>query len=639
MKRTLPQLLAMALLGAALMALLLLLTKGGLLNSWALDQLWYLNGPIPATRSRDPAVYNPEVVVAGIDNPTLRALRGSHPRLPRQVHAALIDRLTAMGARLIGFDVTFDQPGDPVEDAILLESVKRSGRVISNCYLKNDEAFSRLWIEGRAFFREAARSEGFVDMPLDYDHFIRRTRLYAPKGDLPCRVSLALAMYLADIGRQPSDVEYRRTHLLLPRVEGLAPVALALDHTGLSLIGFQGPPGTVPTFSVLEILEGKVATAAIQDKCVLVGGVAEEFRDSFHTPFSKKGDMPGVEIHAHILQNLFMNRLPREWTGPTWWLFLLGLTMATALFSGWRKPERAVFWVAGAALAALVIVLWLFPAQALFLNPFDLWAALALGWLSALSLDTLWLRQEKNTIARLFHRYVAPNLLDQLLEHPEAIALGGARRQAVVLFADVRGFTRICEERPPEDVITFLNTYFNAVTQIIFDHGGVLDKYIGDGLMAFFGVPLASGREAEQAVRAALAIRQTLVKLRAEGQAVGDFPIQEIGIGINGGEVVVGNVGSEMHQEYTLLGDTVNVAARLEALARSGEILISSWVAQRLPPGVFRLEARGAMQVKGRRGEVEAFEVVGLVAGETPQPSGPPATTADLQKSPENADA
>ncbi len=628
MKRTFRQLLAMALIAGALMVLLLLLTKGGLLNSWALDQLWYLNGPIPSTRSRMPPTYDPEVVVAGIDNQTLRVLRGSHHRLPRQVHAALIDRLTAMGARLIGFDVTFDQPGEPGEDDALLEAVKRSDRVVSNCYLKNDEAFSRIWIEGRAFFRAAARSEGFVDMPLDYDHFIRRTRLYAPKGDLPCRVSLALAMYLTDIGRLPSDVGYQRTHLLLPRVEGLDPVPLALDHTGLSLIGFQGGPGTIPTFPVVDILEGKVATAAIKDKCVLVGGVAEEFRDSFHTPFSKKGDMPGVEIHAHILQNLFMNRLPREWTGPTWWLFLLALAMLTAAFSGWRKPERAVLWIVAAALVAIVAVLWLFPAQALFLNPFDLWAALALGWISAISLDTLWLRQEKNTIARLFHRYVAPNLLDQLLEHPEAIALGGARREAVVLFADVRGFTRICEERPPEDVITFLNTYFNAVTQIIFEHGGVLDKYIGDGLMAFFGVPLATGNEAEQAVRAALAIRQALVKLRAEGQAVGDFPIREIGIGINGGEVVVGNVGSEMHQEYTLLGDTVNVAARLEALARSGEVLVTRWVAQRLPPGVFRVESRGLMQVKGRRGEVEAFEVVGLASGGTP-----------LQETPKPADA
>ncbi len=258
---------------------------------------------------------------------------------------------------------------------------------------------------------------------------------------------------------------------------------------------------------------------------------------------------------------------------------------------------------------------------------FDLWAALGLGWVCATALDTLFLRREKNTIARLFHRYVSPNLLNQLLEHPEAIALGGARRHAVVLFADVRGFTRICEERQPEEVITFLNTYFNAVTQIIFDHGGVLDKYIGDGLMAFFGVPIASGKEPEQAVRAALAIRQALVRLRAKGQAAGDFPIREIGIGINGGEVVVGNVGSEVHQEYTLLGDTVNVAARLESLARSGEILISGWVKDNLPAGVFQVHARGAMQVKGRRGEVEAFEVTGLATGTPATPEPHPSTT------------
>ncbi|NLI76329.1 MAG: adenylate/guanylate cyclase domain-containing protein [Candidatus Riflebacteria bacterium] len=626
MKRTLSQYLAMALLAAALMALLLLLSKGGLLTSWALDRLWSLNGPFGATVG-DGTVLNPQVVIAGIDNQTLRTLRGDRPRLSREIHARLVTTLTAMGARHIGFDITFDQPGDPAEDQALREAARQSGRVVTNCYLKNDEVFSRIWIEGRSFFRGEAFSEGFVDMPLDGDHFIRRTRLYAPKGELPTRVSLALAMYLADIGRTPQDVEYHRSYLVLPRLAGLSPITLPLDHTGLSLIGFLGKPGSIPTYSVADILAGKVPNEAFRDKCVLVGGTAEEFRDSFHTPFSPKGDMPGVEIHAHVLQNLFTNRLPREWSGPTWWALLLALAVGTAVFSGWRKPERALLWVIPAALAVLPLVLWLFVSSGLFLNMFDLWAALGLGWICATTLDTLFLRREKNTIARLFHRYVSPNLLNQLLEHPEAIALGGARRNAVVLFADVRGFTRICEELQPEEVITFLNTYFNAVTQIIFDHGGVLDKYIGDGLMAFFGVPIATGKESEQAVRAALAIRQALVKLRAEGQAVGDFPIREIGIGINGGEVVVGNVGSEVHQEYTLLGDTVNVAARLESLARSGEILVTGWVKDNLPPGVFRVDSRGPMQVKGRRGEVEAFEVVGLAtaAPVAPEPA-PPAT-------------
>jgi len=609
MRRSLRQLLMMGFIGAVSMVVILIISWGGILNSWSLDWLWRINGPIKAAMGSS-ARLDSQVVVAAVDNRTLRKLRGDKLRLSREVYARLIDRLTELGARFIGFDITFDNSGDPAEDRAILEAVIRSGRVVTNCFLMNDEVFSKVWVEGRAFFHGKAFAEGFVDQPLDGDHFIRRTRLYSP-DDLPTHVSLSLALFLAACERVPSEVEYHRSFLLLPRVKGVSPLNLPLDYLGRSLIGFVGGPGTIASVSVCDVLEPDFPVDKIRDKIILVGGVAEEFRDSFHTPFSPKGDLPGVELHAQVLHSLFTGGIPYEWAGPTWWLTIVGLTAAIAVFSGWRKPERAIFWVIPAAIGVVPLVLSLFTMSGMFINPFDLWAALSIGWVCATAMDTFYLRGEKTTIARLFHRYVSPNLLNQLLEHPEAIALGGARRQAVVLFADVRGFTRICEERKPEEVITFLNTYFTVVTQIIFDHGGVLDKYIGDGLMAFFGVPIAQGNEAEQAVRAALAIRQSLVKLKAQGQAAGDFPIKEIGIGINGGEVVVGNVGSEVHQEYTLLGDTVNVAARLESSARSGEVLIAGWIKQRLPDGVFRVEARGAMQVKGRKGEVEAFEVLG----------------------------
>lgn len=592
--------------------IILAISKGGILTSWAIDLLWSLNGPILETCTRNPPQYNPEVVIIAVDNKTLRALRRpEESRLNRKIYAKLIKILSEMGARIIGFDVTFDQQGDPIEDAMLINAVKESKRVVSNCYLRNDEIFSRIWLEGRAFFKEYVIAEGFVDMPLDIDHFIRRTRLYAPKGQIDVRVSLALAMYLADIGKKPEDVKYFKTYILLPRYGNLSPVKIPLDYKGLSLIGFQGKPGTIPTYSLLDVLNGQVATDSIKDKCVLIGGTAEEFRDSFHTPFSKKGDMPGVEIHGHILQNLFMNKLPAEWNGPSWWVFINLIALIVSILSICIKPEKFLILVLFLIVISFASSLYTFPSFALFINPFDMSAAIVIGWLSALAVDTIWLRHEKNVIANLFHRYVAPNLLDELLENPEKLALGGARRTAVVLFADVRGFTSMCEERNPEEIITHLNTYFNEVTEVIFEHGGILDKYIGDGLMAFFGIPIWHGNEVENAIESAIKIKQKVAKLRQSQNLIGEFLIKDIGIGINGGTVIVGNVGSEKHQEYTLLGDTVNVAARLESMARTGEILVSKWIVDNLKSNKFEIKYKGPLQLKGRKNVVETYEVIG----------------------------
>jgi adenylate cyclase len=616
MNRPLRRLSMMAGVAAGFMALLLVVSNGGLLSHWALDRLWDLNGPYKPV-SGEKAVLGDQVVIIAIDNPTLRMRRGSHPRLPRRVYADLITRLTEMGARLIGTDITFDEPGDPTQDAALRDAVASSGRVITNCFRSRDEFITSLWIDGRAFFRDVARGEGFADVPLDRDHFVRRIFLYAPTGALEVRAGLALAVYLADIGRTDQDVVFEGSHVAIPHPFLPEKTRIPVDYRGRNLIGFLGGPGSLPTYSAHAILEGDIASASIQGKIALIGGTAEEFRDSFHTPFSPQGDLAGVELHGHILENLYLGRFPREWSGPRWWAAVVLFAALWGAFSGLIRPERAAVLLGPLALIWLPVNIWLFVHHHLFINMFDVWAALGLGWLAALVVDMLILRQEKAHISTLFGRYVSPALLKELLDQPEAITLGGARREAVVLFADVRGFTSICEERPPEDVITFLNTYFAAVTRAIQDRSGILNKFIGDGLMAFFGVPINHGNEAERAVTTALAMKQALVELRQKFPSEELFPIRDIGIGIHGGDVVVGNVGSEFHMEYTLLGDTVNVSARLEAMCRRGEILVTEWVHERLPAQVFVTKPRGRVAVRGRSEEVIIFEILGRV-GEVP---------------------
>jgi adenylate cyclase len=608
MKHSLRQLLIMGATAVMLTGLLLLISRGGILSGWCLDLLWQTNGPIV------PSLKN-QVTVIGIDNATLRQHRKNETKLSRRVYAELIDRLTSMGARIIGFDVMFDEPASPDEDAELLSAVQRSGRVISNCRLVWDEQYANLLVTGRSFFQPAALGEGFANFPFDADHFVRRTFFYAPKGDLPCRISFALALYLAGVDKKAEDVVYKTRTILLPKKLG-EPWAVPLDYYGRALIPYCDKTA-IATASALDVLENRLSPEFVRDRFILIGGTADEFRDAFHTPFSPRGDMPGVEIHAHMLATLLSGQTIREISGPEWWGTLLAIGFIGALLTG----GCGIAW--GAAIKIALSAFWfgldlLALNNGLFMNLFDVWAVLLISWVCATACHVIFLQMEKNKLSKIFRRYLSPNLLEELLKHPEALSLGGARKEAIVLFADIRSFTHMCEDREPEKIIAFLNAYFTAVTKVISDHGGILDKYIGDGLMAFFGLPIPTGDEATRAVSAALHMKEEVARLKRELPGKMDFPIQAIGIGINGGEVVVGNVGSEIHQEYTLLGDTVNVSARLESLCSSGEILISNWIKERLPPEKFRILPRGPLKVKGRKKEIETFEVQSAGSAEVP---------------------
>ncbi|MBI3038181.1 adenylate/guanylate cyclase domain-containing protein [bacterium] len=599
----------------------LLLTGGGLFPSWVLDRFWRLNGPIGikvTSHEKKEMVKHadPNIVIVRIDTPSLRKLRGDKTRIDRSVYAALIDRLASMEAKLVGLDVTFDEPGGRDEDSALLDAVRRYGKVVSNCFLANNENLSKIWVTGRAFFHEVSRGEGLADHVLDKDMFVRKTQLYYSRVDLTPRINFALALYLAKIEASPSDIRLLGNNLIIPGRS--FPLVIPVNSRGAVIIPFLGGTDSefqspLASFSVTDVLEGKIATSSISQKIVLVGGTAEEFRDSFHTPFSIKGDMPGVEIHAHVLRALLENEFLSEISGFSWWIILLIVSCFFANLFRSLGIEGGAILLGVCSLASVFFSILSFSFKSTFMNPLDLVFSFSTGWISAISVRAAFLQSEKAKISNLFKQYVSPTLLQELLANPGAISLGGSRRCAVILFADNRGFTSLCEERKPEQIITFLNSYFTEVTQVIFQNGGILNKYIGDGLMAFFGVPVFHGDEPERAVTAAIKMKLALAKLKETYCEAGiDFPIEDIGIGINGGDVVAGNVGSEFHLEYTLLGDSVNLAARLESLASRGEIFVSKWVQEKLPIDRFEFVSHGLVKVKGRKCEVEAFEVRGF---------------------------
>ncbi len=217
-------------------------------------------------------------------------------------------------------------------------------------------------------------------------------------------------------------------------------------------------------------------------------------------------------------------------------------------------------------------------------------------------------RLAKEEVARAnYSRFLPEYVVKQMLENPESFKLGGVLQTITVLFADIRGFTRISEHAPPEKIVQLLNRYFSAMTDIIFAHGGTLDKYLGDGLMALFGAPTVTPKDAANAIAAAVAMQRRMLSINDELREEG-FPEIGIGIGLHTGEVTVGYIGSERRSEYTAIGDAVNTSSRLESNAKAGEILVSE-VTAKAAHSRYQLAAREPISVKNREQPVPLFEV------------------------------
>ena len=218
--------------------------------------------------------------------------------------------------------------------------------------------------------------------------------------------------------------------------------------------------------------------------------------------------------------------------------------------------------------------------------------------------------REKEMIKRAFSRYVAREVVDEILKHPDRLALTGERRDVTVLFCDIRGFTAATEAMAPEDVVELLNQFYDLMIETTFKHDGTLDKFLGDGVMAIFGAPLYRADHAVMAARTALAMQAAVAHLSAVRVAAGKAPVS-VGIGLNAGEAIAGTVGTSERMEYTVIGDCVNLAARLQARAAPGQILVAADTCARLD-GVIRGRALGRLAFKGKEDLVEVWELVGL---------------------------
>ena len=372
-----------------------------------------------------------------------------------------------------------------------------------------------------------------------------------------------------------------------------------------------GPPGSFPRVSVAEIMSGEADPATFDGKLLLIGGTAAGVGDAFVTPFSTL--MPGIERHATVIDSILREDfLVRSQASA----FLdLAVIILGGLPLGWIAARGGLLGASiafGAIFVALTVGnLFAFVRLGLWLNLFFPLAALGLLYLLVLAYGYFVEQRQQRIIRAAFKHYLSPELVEQVARDPSLLRLGGEQRELTVLFADIRGSTELAVRLTPPRFAELLNQVFGVMTRVLFDHDGMLDTFTGDGVVAIFGAPLARADHALGACRAALAMLEELKPVR-ERWSRPDLPPLEIGFGINTGQMIIGNMGSEDRFSYTVIGDEAHLGARLESANKEfrTRILISEATWREVEQ---HLEARelDIVQFRGLERPVRVFELVG----------------------------
>ncbi|MDP3152897.1 MAG: adenylate/guanylate cyclase domain-containing protein [Archangium sp.] len=526
-----------------------------------------------------------------------RIVQGVIPFEPRDV-ASIAEGVRARYAVAVMPEVITSIPG----------SVKGSTRPI------NLEA-----IPARAHSGVQAPLQRFSNLGSRYGHFgadpdldgtIRRTpvlvKLKEPPGLFPS-LGLQVAARQLDAAIVPviEDDELMGVQLGKTRV----PMQTDAPYT---LINYPGSSSAFSRISVVDVLDGTVPREKVAGKAVLVGvTITGSMGDQRNTPFNEVES--GVITHASMVSNI----LRADFLDRPWWLRFvelgvmlslgLVLTVVTARIRSFvSKMLVMVAVIGGFTLATYFLftaglkVSCVMPTVHLTVTAFG---TIFLGYLSV--------DREKLKMRSTFSRYLGEDVMDVALENPERLNRG-EKREMTVLFSDIRGFTSLSEHMSPEKLADFINQYLSPMTQIVFDEKGTLDKYIGDAVMAFWNAPLDQHDHALRACRAAVHMLERLEELKAQWRANG-LPGLEIGIGINTGQMVVGNMGSDVRVDYTVLGDSVNLGSRLEGTNKEYEtrIIISEWTRGAVKEGIVTRRL-GAVRVKGKKVPVGIFELRGL---------------------------
>lgn len=626
-----------------------------------LDARFRVRGPRPTTG---------EVVLVALDDETLRQA----PELiqKRAGFAALLDAVHAAGAKVVGVDAFFAEPESPI-DAVLVDDVRafiddaaafatasepaasllrrvreetRGDDVLAAAIARgshdgratvlgihpkargvalDDETVRRArygqvaadsagtvrsadaFLASLPRFSSSAAAVGLVTIELDDDQVGRR--LAAARrhvgGAASGAVLAPLAVHVAARmrGLTATQVGYLPGSAIL-----LGPTTRAPVFDDALLLSFRGPRATFPTYSAVDVVGGRIPPDALRGRAVLVGFTYLS-HDVFATPFDAAS--PGLEVHATAVDNLLAGDALSRSSALVDAAFALLLGLAIAALYSRAGPGRAAVRLVG---SAVVVVAGATIAHGAFVSSMNTWLALAAPAATAAAasiaaLVTAYLTEgaERRRLRKAFAHYLADEVITELMANPQALALGGARRNVTILFSDIRDFTTLSEKMEPLALSRFLNDYLTPMTRAVLEQRGFIDKYVGDAVMAVFGAPAPTHDHPDRALATALDMHRRLLLLRTTVH-----PDLAIGVGINTGEAVAGNMGSAERFDYTVIGDAVNLASRLESLTKRYGVfcIVGDNTRKRATAAAFRFREIDLVRVKGRTQPVAIHELI-----------------------------
>ena len=589
-----------------------------------------------------------DLVLVALDDRSLEAL-GSARLFERHHAARLVDQLSQAGARVIGFDITYSEvdPTNPENDRLFAEAIENAGNVVMGTYFELQATtgqsgergelspeFQEIVIEKQVYpslrtsgteggetliqgntlvmnlplLTRAAASFGSVNVHTDSNGSPRYQPQFIEWGG---RLYPSLDLQLLKRFLNAPSVGVTMQDGRMEQVQ-VGDYIIPTDRYGRYMVNFNGPANTYPTVSWIDVEEGRVDPAALRDKIVIVGPTAIGLGDVLPTPFDPV--LPGVEVHANIIDNILQQSYLVRGTIASMIDLLIILVggVLVSLYLPRMGASRSIVYTVVGLLGFTGLNVWVFLQFTWVLSYVYPGLALVFTSGSLISYKYLTEEREKKRTKQVFSHYLDQAVIDQVIDQPDKLKLGGEKHSLTVLFSDIKGFSTFSEQMSPQELVGFLNTYFDEMTEIIFKYQGTLDKLIGDAVMCFWGHPVETEEHPLRATIAALEMMQVVRQIQESVNLPGGHRF-DIRIGVNTGDMVVGNMGSQHRFSYTVMGDDVNLGARLEPLNKyyGTNILISGSTYEKVKDRIFCREL-DRVTVKGKEHAVTIYEPLGL---------------------------
>lgn len=550
-----------------------------------------------------------DIVIVAIDDFSFNWTKYRWP-WPRSYFAEIVEQINAGGGKVVGLDLFLFAPDElPANDQLLVDALAKAPAAVTVAQIVQDSSsgysISTL-SEPLPIYAQALDAVGITAFMRDEDAIVRGVRAYdAHNGQLYYNWALEVArLYLgAERPANPtsSSLEFNGQKIPL--------------YAGQMLVNYAGPAATYATYSASDVRDGVTLEQnpdAFRGKVVLLGATTVTLQDVYPTPYDAQIPTPGVEVVATAIDTIIQGKYII--LAPPWvtYVLIVAATVAAALIGKGQRPTVTVAVMGGVMLAYLALGLIVF-SRADYILPLTLpLLTLFLGVVLPTLEQAVSQELEKRRVRNLFSRFIAPEMVDQIV-NTQDLNLLNKRANLTILFSDIRGFTTLSEKLSPEGVVSLLNPYLEAMTAVIHKHGGTVDKYEGDAIVAFFGEPVPFEDHAARAVRTAVDMLKALDDLSAKWLAEKKVEKRfNIGIGLNSGDVFVGMLGSKERINYTIIGDNANLAARLQDLTKTyaWPILVSESTYQSVQDE-FDAEFADAVTVKGKTKPVNTYKIMG----------------------------